>query len=43
MHPQATNISTQTLDVFRFNFEPAGAFEVTNEHSGLAAKPAHLY
>ena len=37
MHPQATNISTQTLDVFRFNFEPTGAFEVTPE--GVKADP----
>ena len=43
MHPQATNKSTQTLDDYRFNFELTGAFEITNEHSGLAAEPAHLY
>ena len=43
MHPLATNISTPTCDVRRFGFEPAGALEIDNEYSGLAAKPAHLY
>ena len=43
MHPQTTNIWTQTFDVHRFSFESAGAFGITNEYSGLAALPAHLY
>jgi hypothetical protein len=30
-------------DVYRFTFEPAGALEITNEYSGLAVAPAHLY
>ncbi len=43
MHQQVTNISAITLDVYRFNFEPAGALEIINEYSGLAVEPAHLY
>ena len=39
MHLRATNISTQTPDVHRFGFEPAGAIEFTNEYSGLAVAP----
>ena len=38
-----TNIPTRTFDVYSLVFEPGGALEVTNEHSGLAVKPAHLY
>ena len=37
MHPQTTNKLTQTCDVHRFGFEPAGALELVNEYSGLAA------
>jgi len=37
MHPQTTNKMTQTCDVYRFGFESAGALELVNEHSGLAA------
>ena len=36
MHPQATNILTQTCDVHRFGFEPTGALELDNEYSGIA-------
>jgi hypothetical protein len=36
MHPQTTNILTQTRDVYRFGFESAGALELDNEHSGVA-------
>ena len=43
MHPQTTNIATQTRDVCRFGFESAGALEFANEYSGLAVAPAHLY
>jgi transposase len=43
MHPLATNICAKTRDVYRFTFEPAGALEITNEYSGLAVTPAHLY
>lgn len=43
MHPLATNICARTYDVHRFTFEPAGALETTNEYSGLAVIPAHLY
>ncbi len=41
--PRTTNINTVTRDVRRFSFEYAGAHEVTNEYSGLAVIPAHLY
>src|SRR6185369_1197404 len=37
MHPRATNLSTRTLDVRRFGFDPAGALGSDNEYSGLAA------
>jgi hypothetical protein len=37
MHPRTTNKLTQTCDVHRFGFESAGALELDNEHSGLAA------
>jgi hypothetical protein len=37
MHPQITNILTQTRDVYRFGFESAGVLELDNEYSGLAA------
>ena len=40
MHPRATNMSTRTLDVLGFGFEPAGALGSANEYSGLAAEPA---
>ncbi len=43
MHPYTTNKSTQTRDVYRFGFECTGALEFTNEYSGLAVAPAHLY
>ncbi len=43
MHLRATNISAKTLDVHRFCFEVTSALEFDNEHSGLAAQPAHLY
>ena len=43
MHPLATNMLTPTRDVYRFGFESAGALEITNEYSGLAVTPAHLY
>jgi hypothetical protein len=37
MHPQTTNMLTQTRDVYGFSFESAGALELDNEYSGLAA------
>jgi hypothetical protein len=37
LHRLATNISTQTCDVHRFDFELAGALELLNEYSGNAA------
>lgn len=40
MHPRVTNLSTRTLDVRCFGFEPAGALGSDNEYSGLAAEPA---
>ena len=43
MHPRVTNICAITHDVHRFTFELAGALEITNEYSGLAVAPAHLY
>ena len=43
MHPRTTNICAKTHDVHRFSFESAGALEITNEYSGLAVAPAHLY
>jgi transposase len=41
MHPQTTNISAQTSDVYRFSFESAGALALDNEYSGFAVLPAH--
>ena len=32
----------QTRDVYRFDFESAGALEFVNEHSGLAVAPAAI-
>jgi len=43
MHPQTTNIVTQTRDVYGFSFESAGALELVNEYSGRVVLPAHLY
>jgi hypothetical protein len=43
MHPLTTNISPLALDACLFTFESAGALEITNEYSGLAVTPAHLY
>jgi len=43
MHLLTTNKFTPTRDVYRFGFESAGALEITNEYSGLAVAPAHLY
>jgi hypothetical protein len=43
MHLLTTNILALTFDVYRFTFESAGALEITNEYSGLAVAPAHLY
>ena len=37
MHLQTTNIMTQTRDVYAFSFESAGALELDNEYSGVAA------
>jgi hypothetical protein len=37
MRLQTTNIVTQTRDVYGFSFESAGALELDNEYSGLAA------
>lgn len=42
-HPRTRNICAITHDVYRFTFESAGALEITNEYSGLAVTPAHLY
>jgi len=36
MHRLVTNISAISLDDYRFNSEPDGALEITNEHSGDA-------
>ena len=41
MHPQTTNKTTQTRDVYRFGFESAGALEFDNEYSGFAIVSAH--
>ena len=41
MRPRATNISTQTFDVYCFSFESAGALAFVNEYSGFAVQPAH--
>jgi hypothetical protein len=40
LHRSVTNIPTQTSDVRRFGFEPAGALELLNEYSGLAEQSA---
>ncbi len=37
MHLRITDKSTQALDAFHFSFESAGALELDNEYSGLAA------
>jgi hypothetical protein len=42
MHLQITNILTQALDAFCFNFESAGALELPNEYSGLALEAAPI-
>lgn len=42
MHPQATNVSAESLDDQRFIFEPAGALELNNEYSGIAVTPAPI-
>src|ERR1039457_5825680 len=41
MHPRTTNNSATTSDVYRFNFESAGALALDNEYSGFAVLPAH--
>jgi hypothetical protein len=41
MHPRTTNKSLQTFDVYRFNFESAGALALDDEYSGFAVLPAH--
>jgi hypothetical protein len=41
MHPQATNNSASTHDVYRINFESASALALDNEYSGFAVPPAH--
>jgi len=43
MRPWTTNIRALTRDDSRFSFESTGAFEFSNEYSGLAVAPAHLY
>jgi hypothetical protein len=40
MHLRITNISAKSANDYRFNFGSAGALELTNEYSGLAALPA---
>ena len=40
--PADYEYSTQTRDVHRFGFEPAGALEFINEYSGLAVAPAAI-
>ncbi len=40
MHLRITNISAKAFDAYCFSFESAGALELTNEYSGLAASPA---
>ena len=42
MHLRITNSSTQAFDAFPFVFGSAGALELTNEYSGLAAVPAPI-
>jgi len=41
MHPQTTNNSARTSDVYCFSFESAGALALDNEYSGFAVPPAH--
>lgn len=40
MHPQATNVSAESLDDQRLIFDPAGALESNDEYSGIAVTPA---
>jgi hypothetical protein len=40
MHLRITNSFPIALDAYRFTFGSAGALELTNEYSGLAALPA---
>ncbi len=40
MHLRITNITTQIFDVCCFSFGSAGALELVNEYSGLAAASA---
>ena len=40
MHLRITNKSAKSADDYRFTFGSAGALELTNENSGLAALPA---
>jgi hypothetical protein len=40
MHLRTTNRTAKALDDYRFTFGSAGALELTNEYSGLAALPA---
>jgi hypothetical protein len=37
MHLRITNKSTQAFDAFHFDLGSAGALELDNEYSGLAA------
>jgi hypothetical protein len=41
MHPRTMNRFLQTLDVYSFSFESAGALALDNEYSGFAVLPAH--
>ena len=40
--PADYEYATQTHDVYRFDFESAGALEFVNEYSGLAVAPAAI-
>jgi len=40
MHLRITNILAEAQDAYCFTFGSAGALELTNEYSGLAALPA---
>ncbi len=40
MHLRITNITAKALDDYRLTFGSAGALELTNEYSKLAALPA---
>lgn len=42
MHPRVTNICARAHDDYSFGFEPAGALEFDNEHSGLAVVSAPI-